>query len=297
MKKGTKELLRTCGIALVFMVALPAAFRVWMAFHPPPPKEPLSALPSVFDPATIRLERVKRLLLKPLAKWTNTDRTAEPALAEWLAAHEKIVLPWEWSEAARTKDDAGFRKAWYKILTGECKLLEDICEDIHKQTKTLNDNTDCSHVLYSHATNELVRLTAIFATNAYPSSVEKVVLSKGLLWGWNRNQERVELPDAQSANALLDSLRSEAAGLLKTINDNGQVLKVLAEHEGRFSKQLSDLEKIRDAWQKDDETPPSELQVDALKAIISSIHANAVWRKSESTTGAHTPSNHDSQGR
>ena len=282
MKKSMKELLRTCGIALVFMVALPAAFRVWMAFHPPPPKEPLSALPSVFDPATIRLERVKRLLLKPLAKWTNTDRTAEPALAEWLAAHEKIVLPWEWSEAARTKDDAGFRKAWYKLLTGECKLLDDICEDIHKQTKTLNDNTDRSHVLYSHATNELARLTAICATNTYPSSVEKVVLSKGLLWGWNRKQERVELPDAHAAAALMDSLRAESAGLLETINGNGRALKVLAEHEDRFSKQLSDLEKIRDAWQKNDEPQPPDLQAEALSAIISSIHANAIWRKSES---------------
>ena len=297
MKKGAKELLRTCGIALVFMVALPAAFRVWMAFHPPPPQEPLSALPSVFDPATVRLERAKLLLLKPLAKWTDTDRTAEPALAEWLAAHDKIVLPWEWSEAARTKDDAGFRKAWHRLLTDECERLEDICKDIRRQTKTLNDNTDRSHVLYSHATNELARLTAICATNAYPSSVEKVVLSKGLLWGWNRNQERVELPDAQSATALLDSLRSESARLLETINGNGQALKVLAEHEGRFSQQLSDLEKIRDAWQKNDEPPPSEVQVEALEAIISSIHANAIWRKSESAVGAPAQSNLDSQVR
>ena len=282
MKKGTKELLRTCGIALVIMVVLPAAFRVWMAFHPPPPHEPLSALPSVFDPATIRLERAKRLFLKPLAKWTDTDRAAEPALAEWLVAHEKIVLPWEWSEAARAKDAIGFRNAWHKLLTGECKLLDGVLEDIHKQTKTLNDNADRSQVLYSHATNELARLTAICATNAYPSSVEKTVLSKGLLWGCNRKQERIELPDRQSATALLDSLRSESAGLMETINGNGQMLKVLAEHEVRFSHQLSDLEKIRDAWQKNDEPLPPELQADTLAAIISSIHANAVWRKSES---------------
>ena len=60
------------------------------------------------------------------------------------------------------------------------------------------------------------------------------------------------------------------------------MLKVLAEHEVRFSHQLSDLEKIRDAWQKNDEPLSPELQADTLAAIISSIHANAIWRKSES---------------
>ena len=283
MGKGTKDILWTCSIAFILMLAFPAAFRVWMVYHPQPPPPVLAGGP--FDLAAIRMEQAKKLLSKPLAKWTDSDRAAEPAIAEWLTAHGKVVLPWEWSEVARVKDAAGYRKAWRKLVADECTCLEDVCEGIRKQKKTLNATADRSRILYSHVTNELARLASICATNAYPSSVEKVVLSKGRLWGWNRKQERVELPDAKSAAALLDSLRSDAAGLMKAIHGNEQSLQILARHEERFVQLSGNMEKMRSNLQKKEQHQLSELQNDVLDAIVSDIHACATWRKSASQAG------------
>ena len=93
MKRNRKELLVSCGIALLLMLVVPGAFRVWMAFNPQPvatespPSSPLDATSS------LEAGRAMLLLRKPIDAWTAHEREVEPGLFAWLGAHAKIVLP------------------------------------------------------------------------------------------------------------------------------------------------------------------------------------------------------------
>ncbi len=208
MKRNRNELLVSCGIALLLMLVVPGVFRVWMAFNPQPvvPKSPASSL----SEATSSLEagRAMLLLRKPIDAWTAREREVEPALFAWLGAHAKIVLPWEWSAAARKKDAAGYQRLWRNLLEEQGDELERSLRAIRRQMRELREKIENEMILYAHATNESARLSTWIATNAYPATVTTERLSKGRLWGWNRDEERHALADASAAHALLDAIVS-----------------------------------------------------------------------------------------
>jgi len=248
MKRNRKELLVSCGIALLLMLVVPGAFRVWMAFNPQPvaPETPVSSLRD----ATSSLEagRAMLLLRKPIDAWTTHERDGEPGLFAWLGTHAKMVLPWEWSSVARKKDPDGYSLLWRKLLEEQQDELDRSLRGIRRQIRELREKIEDEMILYAHATNESARLSAWMATNAYPSTVETERLSKGRLWGWNRDEERHALADVSAAHALLDAMVSngvvhaecqQAANsqLRKKESDEQAHIKLLAD-VGASLKQL-----------------------------------------------------------
>lgn len=272
MKPGAKDLIRTCGIALVLMLVFPAVFRIWMEFNPPPPHEPLPELAS-FDVAVVRESRAKLLLRKPLPDWTENDRKSEPVLAGWLAEHAKVVLPWEWSDAARVKDPDGYRNIWRNLLDGERKRLEKTCRIIERTARSSQDSADIARALHSHSTNELARLAAVCATNTYPASVERYILAKGRFWGWNRDVEQVALPDTAAAAALMDKIRQDAELHVADIRRAETAKKALDEDEKRLKALIGELEGAGQAFFGDDaaKTIPKSVQDRAFSILIAAI--------------------------
>ena len=242
MKRNRKELLVSCGIALLLMLAVPGVFRVWMAFNPQP-VVPESSAPSLLD-ATSSLEAGRALLLlrKPIDAWTAHEREAEPGLFAWLGAHAKIVLPWEWSAAARKKDAAGYQRLWRNLLEEQCDDLDRSLRAIRRQMRELRENIENETILYAHATNETARLSGWMATNAYPATVETERLSKGRFWGWNREEERHALADAAAAHALLDAIASNGVVHAERQQAANSQLRGKESDEQTHVKLLADVE-------------------------------------------------------
>jgi len=208
MKRNRKELLLSCGIALLLMLAVPGVFRVWMAFHPQTvvPESPESSL--LEATSSLEVGRMRLLLRKPIDAWTAHEREVEPGLFAWLGAHAKMVLPWEWSAVARKKDSAGYKRLWRNLLDEQCDNLDRSLGVIRRQMRELREKIENEAALYAHATNESARLSGWMATAAYPATVETERLSKGRFWGWNREGERHALADASAAHALLETMVS-----------------------------------------------------------------------------------------
>ncbi len=218
MKRNRKELLVSCGIALLLMLVVPGAFRVWMAFNPPPSK-PSDGMPSALDSAFLEVGRAMLLLRKPLETWTVRDRESEPALFAWLGTHAKTILPWEWSASARAKDVSGYVRLWRELLDEQRKILDRSLREIRRRMRDERSAIEVETTLYVHATNETTRLSLLFATNSYPSSVETIRLSKGRFWGWNREKEIHELPNVAAARTLSESIASNGMAHVGRIRD------------------------------------------------------------------------------
>ncbi len=201
-------MLASCGIALLLMLVVPGAFRVWMAFNPQPVAPESPTLPLLDATSSLEAGRAMLLLRKPIDAWTARERDVEPGLFAWLGAHAKMVLPWEWSAAARKKDSVGYQRLWRNLLDEQEDGLDRSLRAIRRQIRELREKIADETALYAHATNESARLSSWMATNAYPATVTTERLSKGRFWGWNREEERHALADASAAHALLDAIVS-----------------------------------------------------------------------------------------
>ena len=252
MKRNRKELLVSCGVALLLMLVVPGVFRLWMAFNPPPSIVPASPASSLQDAtASFEVGRTLLLLRKPLDAWTAHEREVEPGLFAWLGAHAKIVLPWEWSAAARKKNPEACRQLWQSLLDEQRDGLDRSLREIRRQMRELREKIENEAVLYAHATNESARLSGWMATNAYPATVEIERLSKGRFWGWNRERESRALADAAAARALLETLvsngvahaeRQQAANgqLRAKASDEQSHVRLLAEVEASMKQMEAD---------------------------------------------------------
>ena len=242
MKRNRKELLVSCGIALLLMLVVPGAFRLWMAFNPPPSVVPASPEPSLQD-ATASFEAGRALLLlrKPLDAWTAHERDGEPGLFAWLGAHAKMVLPWEWSAAARKKDPDGYRRLWRKLLEEQQDERDRSLREIRRQMREFREVIENETTLYTHATNESVRLSGWMATNAYPATVEIELLSKGRFWGWNRDRESHTLADASAAHALLETIASNGVAHAERQQMANSQLRAKESGEQAHVKLLADV--------------------------------------------------------
>ena len=266
MTKGKKDLLKTCCLALLLMLAIPAVFRIWMAINPPPSRpSPPPAMP--LDVATLARTRARALLRTPPARWTDSDRQAEPAIFAWLSAQSKTVLPWEWSEAARTKDAVGYARSWRSLFVMQQKRLSDVRKAIRRDIDRLLSAAEISSALHAHATNQLLRLNTQFATNAYPAAVTVETLSKGRFWGWNRHTSVQTLPDAESARLLRVQLASNVtAQVRRRIDLEGKI--AAARREEAQVQELIELvaPALKDG--KDNVPPGGDADLDRLAACI-----------------------------
>ena len=119
MKKEKKDMLWVVVIGFAVMFALPAAYRVWIHYNPPPQRRPLSVVLHEADGV-----RRESLLATPTDRWSDADKKFAPDIHEWLTAHADVILPWEMSEEARKKDWRGYCDSWRRIVNELSDRLE-----------------------------------------------------------------------------------------------------------------------------------------------------------------------------
>ena len=206
-------MVKMLAIAFGVMLALPLAYRLWVSFNPPQ-QEPQVSLIEMMAKATA--DNQVRLLTTSVEKWLPEERRNNPELVAWLGTHKDMVLPWEWSEAARKKDPEGYGKAWLRIIDETASGLAKTLKRGAKAQKKASRELDEADTLYSHHTNQLALVKSIVATNRFPCEVTVERLSKGRFWGWNRKAERIAVKDAVEASVFIDSLEDECVDLMKT---------------------------------------------------------------------------------
>ena len=160
MKKSTRDIVCILVIGLAAMFALPAAYRVWIHYNPPPERKPFSDV--LREAGGIRREA---LLAIPLDKWSEADVKLAPDIREWLAARSDVILPWEWSEEARKKDWKGYCDSWRRVLDDQSDALEEL---VDKKTSMMEGAADKAQELrkavaegQEQATNSLATAEAL----------------------------------------------------------------------------------------------------------------------------------------
>lgn len=135
MKKDKKDILLVAVVGFAVMFALPAAYRVWIHYNPPPQRKPISDVLHEADGV-----RREALLMTPADKWIATDEKFAPDVREWLADHAEVILPWEWSEEARKKDWKGYCGSWRRIVEELSDRLERIASRRSDDAKDAADD-------------------------------------------------------------------------------------------------------------------------------------------------------------
>ena len=206
MKKETKELVRTLGIALAVMMVVPLAYRVCIYIWPPE-ENPHSTLAEFFKEA--ESAHSIKLLTKPISKWSDDEAKLEPEIYAWLKEQGNEILPWEWTEEARRKDPRGYAKCWQRIWEARKSHCEKLLAERQKEIKQLNRELQILITIHTHRTNQIARLSALAATNAFPCQITLERLEKGRLWGWNTHVEVVECKDLAALVASTNSICSK----------------------------------------------------------------------------------------
>ena len=244
MKKETKELLKLFGIVFIVMLAIVLAYRVFVHFWPPEEK-PRQTLVQFLEEA----ERANcmKLLAKPIVKWSDGEMKLEPEIYAWLKEQGDEMLPWEWTEKARRKDPKGFAKCWRRIwkdLESRCEILLAECR---KESGSLDREIKILAAIHAHRTNQIERLRALAATNAFPCRISLERLEKGRLWGWNKNVEVVECKDAAEIAAAPDGICSREVATSKA-EDRRE--KTLSSSLASAKEKASLYGKLRDVCDK-----------------------------------------------
>lgn len=204
--------LKTLAICAIVMVVLPFGLRTLTErFIPRPSETDLTAtekLQELLGDAPRLPASAETLLVKPLDRWTKQDVAAEPEIHGWLAAHAQAVLPWDWSERARAKDEEGYRDAWRKLgreLLSACETeLGGSLKRVKSMKSELRERMDFAVGL----TNRIRRLEGLAATNSFPVQVECERLERGFFWGFNRKRRVKTAADAAELQRIV---REEAA--------------------------------------------------------------------------------------
>lgn len=194
MTKEVREVVRIAIVGLALMMVIPFSYRVWRWYNPQAESKPFS-LSGFLEKSSS--DRAVALLKLPISKWTDYDKKSEPKIYAWLRAHEKVVLPWEWTEEARKKDPEGYRKLWLKLFKEQESELKSKLKSEQKKLKALEREIWIAETLYTHRTNQLARVKAYVATNTFPMTITVERLSKGRFWGWNAKLESKHLENIE----------------------------------------------------------------------------------------------------
>ena len=234
VKKETKELVRTLGIALVVMMVVPLVYRVCIYFWPPEEK-PHQTLTQFLKEA--ESAHCIQLLKKPISKWSDEEAKLEPEIYLWLKDQGNNILPWEWTEEARRKDPKGHAKCWRRIWNERASHCERLLAATQKEAKRLDRELQILTTIYTHRTNQIARLRNVVATNTFPCKVALERLEKGRFWGWNKRVEFVDCEDLAALMAETNSVYSKEAAMAQS-----EIKSVLALSDSlSASKAKSDL--------------------------------------------------------
>ena len=258
-------MLRVLGVAFLLMMVVPLVYRVVIHFWPPE-ERPRRTLAQFLEEA--QMARCVKLLTTPAAKWSDDEVKLEPEIYAWLNEQGNEILPWEWTEEARRKDQKGYAKCWRRIWKERKSCCERLLAEHQKEEKRLDRELQIVTTIYAHRTNQIERLKALASTNSFPCQIPLEHLKKGCLWGWNKNVEVIECKDAaeimtatnsicsvemaaaadeaKSATALADSLASTKEKSIMyeklcEICDKSNSLienEISAEHDGILQKSL-----------------------------------------------------------
>ena len=205
MKKETRELAGMFGAALVVVIALALAYRVVVRLWPPAETQH-QTLAQFLEEA--QRASCARMLVKPAANWSEAEVKLEPEIYAWLKEQDNEILPWEWTDEARRKDQKGYAKCWHRIWKEQKAACERMLAGEQKESKRLDRELLILTTVYAHRTNQIARLSALAATNAFPCQVSVERLEKGRLWGWNKHVEVVECKAAAEIAAATNSICS-----------------------------------------------------------------------------------------
>ena len=267
MKKETKELVRTLGIALAAMMVVPLAYRLWIYIWPPEEK-PRPTLAEFFKEA--ESARGIKLLTKPISKWSDDEAKLEPEIYAWLKDQGNEILPWEWTEEARRKDPKGYAKCWQRIWNERKSHCEKLLVERYKEIKQLNRELQILTTVHTHRANQIARLRALAATNTFPCQITLERLEKGRFWGWNTHVEVVECKDVAALVVSTNSICSKELAAAKE-ETNGVLALTNAIS---LSKEKSSLyENLCEACDKNKqlieaESPPDDL---LLKSLVANL--------------------------
>ena len=243
MGKETKEfieLMRTLGIALAAIMAVPLAYRAYVYFWPPEEK-PHQTLAEFLKEA--ESASCIKLLTKPISKWSAEEVKAEPEIHAWLKEQGDTILPWEWTEEARRKDSKGYAKCWRRIWEARRSHCEKLLAKQRKEIKRLNRERQVLVAIHTHRTNQIARLRAFAATNTFPCQVALERLEEGRFWGWNKKVEMVECKDAAAIFAVTNSICSREAA---TAHEEDKNILALANSMSSSEKELAVCEKMHE---------------------------------------------------
>jgi len=208
---------------LIVMVAVPLAYRACIYLWPPAEKPRLTL--TQFMQEDIVAGCVK-LLAKPVGNWSETEARLEPEIYAWLKEQGNEILPWEWTDEARRKDPKGYAKCWLRIWEERKSRCEELLAERKKETGRFEQELQTLSTIHAHRTNQVARLRALAATNAFPCQVSLERIEKGRFWGWNTHVEMVECGDASAIVAATNSICSKEI--------------VVAQDESKKAQALSD---------------------------------------------------------
>lgn len=199
MKKETKELVRLFGIAVAVMLVVALVYRICVYFWPPDESRSQSLARFLEE---VQSANCVYLITKPVGKWSDAEAQSEPDIYAWLKEQGNEILPWDWTEAARRKDPKGYAKCWRLIWDRRKSHCEKLLADWRKEVRRLDRELLIVSTVHAHRTNQVDRLRAIAATNAFPCQVSLERLERGRFWGWNKHLEMVECEEAAAAASI-----------------------------------------------------------------------------------------------
>ena len=267
MKKETKELVRTLGIALAVMMVVPLAYRVYIYIWPPEEK-PRQTLADFFKEA--ESAHSIKMLTKPISKWSDDEAKVEPEIYAWLKDQGNEILPWEWTEEARRKDPKGYAKCWRRIWEARKSHCEKLLAERQKEIKQFDRDLHVLTTIYTHRTNQIARLSALAATNAFPCQVTLERLEKGRFWGWNTHVEVVKCKDMA---ALMASTNSICSKELATAQEEASVVLLLTDSVSVLKAKSILYASLCEACGKNTQLIESELPPDdlLLKSLVENL--------------------------
>lgn len=268
MRPSGGEIVKIVFVGFAIMLAVPAAYRLWLVCHPQP-ERPRPSLSQYFERSAEA--NAVRLLTTPLAKWSDGERSAKPLIAAWLKEHDRTVLPWEWTDEARRKDPGGYLKIWRKLFEERKSALEAAVKSARKRLADLGDGLAAMTKVQAHRTNQLDRLVAIAATNSFPMTVSVERMEKGRFWGWNTRAESMTFADREGFDSAdrgwVTAVRREAAevdGRIAAKRGEGKAMRERLETLDSLRMRASD---VLDALAKPPAVSPDLLARDLLELL------------------------------
>ena len=268
MKKENRDIVRVTGFALLVMLAVPGAYRLWTHYHPVAVRPSFSRML-----AEAGNRRTEELLLKSCDRWSEDERKAQPQIYAWLAAQGSRLLPWDWSATARQKDPDGYRKSWLALIDGRTAELKAVCAEAGDGERELGRVAADRRVLLEHWTNQLAAVSAFVETNAFPMDVRLVDKAKGRFWGWNETSETHRLSTSTEAEKLLAGLKARADELASGVREVQDGVAAMRESAERLTALVGELAASRARIAADGTEALDELiaKLGVVRTIVKSL--------------------------